>query len=232
MNGLAMFCKESVPGAIKTRWGGEIGMEKSAAAARLFQACLAARLASTGDTRVIVYTPETAEAAFHRIAGESWQLEAQPEGDLGQRLHRFASTMLAHVERLVILGSDSPDLPRAYVEQAFEQLQHQPVVLGPAQDGGYYLVGLSRFVPQLFADIPWSTSRVYVESCARLRATGVTFGQLPVWDDVDDNAGWLRVRERWMQSGDGSDVWIRQIDAVLDDDNLREAMMVGGGDAT
>lgn len=217
-NGLALFCKHWTPGRIKTRWGSEIGMERAAAAARVFQECLVHRLATKGDRRILVYSPSNQAAEYRHLAGAAWQCVEQSDGDLGQRLSGFASRMLGEVKRLVILGSDSPDIPPDYIEQAFALLQQLPVVLGPAQDGGYYLVGMSRFVPELFDAIPWSTSRVFAESCDRLRRVGVAFGALPMWDDVDDHASWMRVRDRWRRAEESSREWIEKLDRILEVD--------------
>jgi hypothetical protein len=70
-------------------------------------------------------------------------------------------------------------------------------------------------VPELFDAIPWSTPRVFAESCDRLRRGGVAFGELPMWDDVDDHASWLRVRDRWGRAEEDSKEWIEKLDRIL-----------------
>ena len=97
-------------------------------------------------------------------------------------------------EKTVVLGGDSPLLPREFVEEAFEALDRHDVVLGPADDGGYYLIGLggpgrrrnaaSRY-DRLFESIPWGTGRVLQQTRAAIRASGLSCYELPPWHDVD-----------------------------------------------
>ena len=90
------------------------------------------------------------------------------------------------VDRVVLIGSDSPDLPTGYINQAFDALQRHDAVLGPTNDGGYYLIGLSRFAPELFGEqMPWSTPRLWRTTIETLRASSHTFATLPEWSDVD-----------------------------------------------
>jgi hypothetical protein len=92
--------------------------------------------------------------------------------------------------RVVLIGSDSPTLDPSHVVSAFLCLEHKDVVLGPATDGGYYLVGARVPVPELFADIPWSTPQVLARSVAALRAAGRSLAVLPPWYDVDTPESW------------------------------------------
>jgi glycosyltransferase A (GT-A) superfamily protein (DUF2064 family) len=86
------------------------------------------------------------------------------------------------------VSTDSPDLPAELLGEAFSRLERAPVVLGPCPDGGYYLIGLSGLIPELFRDMPWSTDRVVPETEARVRAMGLTLSHLPEWHDVDTAA--------------------------------------------
>ena len=84
------------------------------------------------------------------------------------------------------MGTDSPTLSVAYVEMAFEALQKCPVALGPSQDGGYYLIGLTQWIPQLFEGIPWSTEKVFDLTLRKIHNLGYECEILPPWFDVDD----------------------------------------------
>src|SRR6476661_243556 len=141
---LGMFAKFWNPGAVKTRLAATLGPDKAAAIHRLFVKTLAARFEQCGDQRAIVFAPAASEMAFRAFAGDRWQLMAQTEGDLGQRMRAFFEHWLCQYERVVLIGSDSPDLPLAFLDQAFAALQTHEVVLGQAHDGGYYLVGVAR----------------------------------------------------------------------------------------
>jgi uncharacterized protein len=183
-----MFAKFWSPGAVKTRLAASLGPKRAAAVHRLFVETLIARFGQCGDQRVIVFTPPDRQAAFRDVAAEHWQLMLQTYGDLGQRMRAFFEESLATCERVVLIGSDSPDLPFEHVEQAFAALESHDVVLGPAQDGGYYLIGARRAVPQIFADIAWGTDRVWMQTIERLHETSSGWHELPIWFDVDDEA--------------------------------------------
>ncbi len=95
---------------------------------------------------------------------------------------------------MVLLGSDSPTLPLEYVGQAFKELVDREAVLGPAEDGGYYLVGCSTFVPELFRDVDWGTDRVLAQSKDALANANREFTLLPAWYDVDSEKDVARLR--------------------------------------
>lgn len=186
---LGMFAKFWQPGQVKSRLAARIGNERAAGVQRLFVETLIRRFASVAQKRVLCYSPSDRHEEFRRAAGNRWQVEAQVSGNLGQRMETFFARSLQQAERVVLIGSDSPDLPREFVDQAFAALADCDVVLGPAEDGGYYLVGAARRVPAIFEGIGWSTSRVWDQSVERLRAAGTSWHALPEWYDVDDLAG-------------------------------------------
>ncbi len=192
MNHLAMFCKYCEPGQVKSRWGAQIGDQKAADLAAAFQRHLAQTFARVGHERSLVFTPASRQAEFEQLSDGQWQLVPQSAGDLGDRMGHFMRQRLAHNERLVLIGSDSPDLPREFVELAFAKLATSPVVIGPAEDGGYYLLGASVWIPELFQAIPWSTPQVFQLTCERLAAQQIAYTLLPPWYDIDDQQSWGR----------------------------------------
>ncbi|GAB4453868.1 MAG: hypothetical protein OHK0029_07530 [Armatimonadaceae bacterium] len=111
----------------------------------------------------------------------------QPEGDLGERLTAlFAQAFAAGYGQVCVIGSDAPHLSVGFVQEAFGRLSAgAEVVFGPADDGGYYLVGLSRPLPALFAGIPWSTETVLEESLRAAARESVAPTLLPRWYDID-----------------------------------------------
>lgn len=189
MNVLALLAKYWQPGAVKTRlaarWGG-------ATAARLQQAfleCLLKRLENIGDERWLLFTPGGARAAFAELAGENWRLREQTCGDLGQRMAAlFSDAFSAGATRVVLIGADSPNLPLSHIRRAFELLEHHRVVLCPAEDGGYCLLGARDNGLPIFTDIAWSTSQVYAQTIQRLRCADVSYASLPPWYDIDTPA--------------------------------------------
>ncbi len=133
----------------------------------------------------VCFAPASQRAWFEaRVAG--LELVAQVEGDLGTRLvAAYDEAFRRGADRVVIVGSDAPHLPSSRIVRAFDELEGHDVVLGPALDGGYYLVGLRGPAAALFEDIPWSTDRVLDATVARAGSLGLTVAQLEPTYDVD-----------------------------------------------
>lgn len=189
-----LFAKDPRPGQVKTRLH---ACCTPAAAAALYRAfvldSIALLRACAAQVKVVAYAPAGAEEAVRELAG-AVELVPQPEGDLGQRMDCLMRWGFARgAERALIIGSDSPSLPPAYLDQALELLRQREVVIGPSTDGGYYLIGLRHPAGELFAGIEWSTGKVLQQTLERLG--GRSLGLLPPWYDVDtpQDAGWLKV---------------------------------------
>jgi len=184
---LGIFAKYWQPGAVKTRLAVAIGDEAACTLYRRFILVLLRRLHAVADRRTVYCTPAERVAAFAALAGEAWQVAPQADGDLGRRMEDFfARSFAAGASRAVLLGSDSPLVPIDFVQRAFRLLREVPVVLGPASDGGYYLIGAAERVPPVFTDIAWSTSDVWSQTVQRLEQADCPFATLPEWYDVDD----------------------------------------------
>ena len=200
MNELVVFAKYWALGAVKTRLGATIGDQPAASVYRAFVDCILSRLQSVGDQRNICISPATRETEFMQlIAKRAWTVTHQNDGNLGCRMSRLFQERLAmpDVGKVVLIGSDSPDLPTSYIDQAFDSLDHHDVVLGPTTDGGYYLIGLSRFAPELFGEqMPWSTPRLLKTTIETLRASPHTFATVPEWSDVDTAEDFKAFRKR------------------------------------
>lgn len=120
-------------------------------------------------------------------------IRGQAGADLGERLWNAYRQVSAGREEapVVFLGADSPTVPREYIRQGLAQLTSRPVVLGPAEDGGYYLIGLSQPRPELFSNLDWGTGKVLEETLRRLRPE--QYRLLPTWFDVDDGEDLARL---------------------------------------
>jgi rSAM/selenodomain-associated transferase 1 len=187
---LGLFAKWPAPGAAKTRLCAGRGPEWGARVARAFLLDTVERLAGVGDRRVLAFAPPEAADDFAALVGGRFELVPQADGDLGRRLARFAADqMAAGAGALVLVGADSPTLPLEYVERAFAELGGADVVLGPATDGGYYLIGFARRVPPVFDGVAWGTSRALADTVARLEGAG-RLALLPLWYDVDTPDDW------------------------------------------
>ena len=188
MDLLGMFAKHPVPGETKTRLAATIGFEAAAALSAAFVEDLLARCSLLADEFIIAATPLNAAATAwfsERIDG-STKLLFQPSGSLGERIHWFFQKAKRRgAERTVLIGSDSPDLPSATISLAFQRLAVVDMVLVPAMDGGFVLVGLRQPVEGLFDLIHWSSGATLVDTINRAADLGLRVELLAPWYDVD-----------------------------------------------
>jgi rSAM/selenodomain-associated transferase 1 len=188
---LGLFAKQPRAGHVKTRLAAAWSPEAAAAVAETFLLDTLDRLSRFAGERVLAFAPPHAHDYFQQVVRERFRLLPQAEGDLGARMAAFFAGQFADgAESVVLLGTDSPTLPFTFVEQAFRELHGADVVLGPATDGGYYLIGCARWVPSLFEAISWGTSRVLWESIGRLADSEWRLALLPPWYDVDTLDDW------------------------------------------
>ena len=145
---------------------------------------------------VIAYLPHDEQEYFYQFASD-FELIPQEGDDLGERLDRALTSYLSRgYQRVVIMDSDSPTLPADYLSQAFHVLSDgADVVLGPCDDGGYYLIGIKRPAPRLLREVHMSTSTVAAETIALAKDEGLNLISLPSWYDVDDSASLSRLRQ-------------------------------------
>ena len=122
-----------------------------------------------------------------------WQIRVQKGRGLGERLLNAHQHLLESHRKVAFLGSDSPTLPLAWIEQAFNKLAEGAVAVGPTTDGGYYLLGLAGSRPRLFEGIDWGTERVLQQTQAKVQPSELEL--LPVWYDVDVPPDLTRLRE-------------------------------------
>lgn len=191
---LGLFAKWPEPGTVKTRlarddavWGARV--------ARAFLLDTLHRLDAVDAQRVLVFAPAEREADFAALVSDRFVLVPQADGDLGRRLSAFfASQFAAGVRAVVAVGTDSPTLPLEFIDGAFAELRNTDVVLGPATDGGYYLIGCGPDHPALFDNIAWGSGRVLADTIAALSDPRWRLALLPPWYDVDTPDDWEMLR--------------------------------------
>jgi hypothetical protein len=200
---VAIICKTPIAGQSKTRLSPPLRPEECAAISACFIRDLAHTmdgLAHDGDvTAFAVYTPIGSENSLRTLLPPGFCLHPQCNGGFGERLLGAVTDLLdAGHTGAILINSDSPTLPAAILRQAVEALQREDnVVLSPAYDGGYTLIGLSKPHPRLFEDIPWSTNTVYRRTLDRANEIGLPVVNVPGWYDIDDEAS-LRLLEEEM----------------------------------
>lgn len=182
---LIVFAKRPESGAVKTRLTTLLTPEE---AARLYEAFLRDSLDAYADLDLDVRLYLTGDGALP----EAWlpdgtSLHEQHGDGLGARmLGAFVETFVAGYERAVIIGTDHPTLPLAFVGRGFEELEVPfSIVLGPSDDGGYYLLGMNEVYPQLFQGMAYSHPDVFAQTLRRAEDTGAAVSVLPPWYDVD-----------------------------------------------
>lgn len=207
---LAIFCRAPRLGTVKTRIAKSHGDEF---ALGLYRAMLAdtfalGRALSPEVETFACFTPNDGFDGEDSLAG-LWDGPrlAQCDGDLGAKiLDCFAQLRAQGFEKIIVIGSDSPDLPLKRLRRAFEILEEAPMVIfGRAPDGGFSLMGASLDVPTwLFEGVKWSSSQTLAmirrNNSTRMEA-GLNWADLPAWRDVDDEADWLELRRRLFELG-------------------------------
>jgi len=193
MDHLAVFARWPEPGQVKTRLSPAL---PAALACDLHRALLDDALAAAARARAGARYLYWADAPARRgafAAPSGFETRDQGGGDLGARLERAFGQQLARSgDRAVAIGADCPDLDVGLIERAFETLARADLVLGPARDGGYYLIGLARPAPALFRGMRWGTAGVLEETRARAHAAGLRTALLEPLDDLDTPADLVR----------------------------------------
>lgn len=185
---LIVYAKVPRSGQVKTRIAAEIGNGR---AAEIYRAMLSGFLARLRGLRrrwhmEIHFAPQDQESLLVPEVPPGIPRVPQANGDLGARLtHSFAHAFQAGRDPVVIVGTDSPDLPVRFLQEALDQFATHDVVVGPAKDGGYYLVGLRAPLAGLFEGIPWSSPEVCQATLRRALELGKTCYTTPEWSDVD-----------------------------------------------
>lgn len=191
---VAIICKTPAAGKSKTRLSPPLRPDECAAISACFIGDLGRSIAGLQHPAArpcAVYTPAGSEAQLLGIL-PGFGLTLQGDGDLGDRLKQGIADLLASGHAgAILISSDSPTLPPAILEAAVEAvLGGDRMVIMPAFDGGYTLIGLSRLHARLFEDMPWSTERVFELTMDRAREIGLPAIVLPMWYDIDDAASY------------------------------------------
>jgi uncharacterized protein len=190
---LGLMAKAPVAGEVKTRLVPPLTPGEAAALNVCFLRDMAANIKAISETEpvsgLVVYTPAGSEPAFAGVLPEGFTLLAQRGSSLGERLCNATDDLLQQgYEAVCLINSDSPTLPRSILIRAIESLATggDRVVLGAAEDGGYYLIGLKHAHRNLFNEIAWSTSDVLARTRQRAAEIDLPVELLPSWYDVDD----------------------------------------------
>jgi rSAM/selenodomain-associated transferase 1 len=184
--------KAPVAGQVKTRLVPPLSHGQAAELSKALLVDLLRHLVRlSGAKRYLFFAPDDAHATMSALAGGEFELVAQRGDDLGARMQAvFAELWGRGHRRIALVGADLPVFPLNFLEQAFAALDTAAprVVLGPSRDGGYYLIGMNRPLPEIFTGMTWSHEQVLRDTLAKIGALRIDTLQLPPWFDVDTPA--------------------------------------------
>jgi len=196
---LLIFCKAPIAGQVKTRLQPALTSEQAAAAHRQLTRMTLERAFQQPLCPVILCCAPDAEHAFFRQCAADYPLNLtnQRGNDLGDRMQHAFVEALSHYRKAILIGCDCPSMTTDDLRQALTVLKNgNDVVISPAEDGGYVLIGVTAHQPILFSDMPWGTDSVMAETRRRLTKTGFNLHELePQWD-VDTIEDWMRYLNR------------------------------------
>ncbi len=190
---LCVFVRAPVPGHVKSRLAGQIGTQAAFEANCILTERILDALADISLCVELWVAGDTDNCLIRQWAGRfNLAVRSQPPGDLGWKMHRALEHCHACGGAGMVIGSDLPAVDAAYIERATALLASHDAVLGPAEDGGYALIGLHRPNAAIFTGIDWSTDAVCTQTRAKLNGLGLSVGELPTTWDVDTLADWRR----------------------------------------
>lgn len=203
---LLVFARAPRPGTVKTRLARTIGDEAAAGLYRRMGRRIVASVEAVPARTVVCYDPPNAEPEIRRWLGPSpRRYVPQGGGDLGARMSRMFDRAFTDADRVVAIGTDAPATDAGRVARAIDALDTADVVIGPARDGGYYLIALRRPCPALFQGIRWGTGSVLAETCSKAEQLGLRVTWLDLESDIDtagdltpDVLHWLNSKARRM----------------------------------
>jgi hypothetical protein len=193
-----VFVKYPLRGAVKTRLARTIGQETAVEVYRCLVADTLTLAREAGFRPWVFFHPGAARRAMIEWLGPDLAYEPQRGRDLGERMYGAFQRAFRECCRAVLVGSDTPDLPPALVQEAFHSLEGHDAVLGPAFDGGYYLIGLTptSLLPALFQGLAWGSALVLERTRQLVEEKGLSFHLLPPWGDIDEYEDLMSLLDR------------------------------------
>jgi len=207
MNAVGVFLKEPKPGKVKTRLVGD-GVPQELVL-KLYTAFISDTLnlvqSIPADEHHVFCSSPASDPFLNQIKEKGFHVSLQLGNDFGERMaHFFESLFQKGAKRVLLIGSDSPTLPKEYLLKGLEALETKEVVIGPSQDGGYYLIGLSKMNRELFQGVNWSSEEVLTQTLNKLKDFNLLSQThlLPYWYDIDQKSdlSFLRLHLEILQS--------------------------------
>jgi len=183
-NALIIFVKNLIDGQVKTRLAATLSNEEAMDIYKQLLQKVHLTVESFETDKIIFYSDFIADDIWEN---NLFQKEIQEGNDLGERMkNAFKSLFTGGYEKIVIIGTDCPDIDETILKDAFVKLENHDIVIGPATDGGYYLLGMKKEHPYLFQNIGWSTEVVLKQTIDRCDIHQVSYFLLPELSDIDE----------------------------------------------
>lgn len=189
---LIIFSKNPVPGKVKTRLAATVGNEKALKVYRKLLEHTASIAKELKVEKVVYYSDEVEKQ--DAFSPHQFEKKVQQGGDLGQRMQKAFAEELADANQAIIIGCDCYELQTEHLEKAFKELEKNDVIIGPAKDGGYYLMGMKKLHPEFFQNKEWGSSSVFKATMQDVKNLNLKVTTLPELNDVDreEDLGSLR----------------------------------------
>ena len=189
---LVIMTRAPLLGRVKRRIALQLGDSVALEAHRVLGSMVARAVSELPNCdKVVAFTPSVAAVATRQWLGRAFEFESQSAGDLGDRMASAVSRRFdLRANRVVLIGINCPEVNSTIVEQAFDLLGHTDVVFGPNRNGGYYLVGVRRPLPLLFAGLPWGADTILRHGLERAASLGASVALLDERRDIDTADAW------------------------------------------
>lgn len=187
--GLIVFLRLPQWGKVKTRLAATLGDD---VALSIYKGLISHTLHCAARSGKSVYLFYDGGLPSEAERNPDFSYHIQSQGDLGAKMSAAISIVLKHHTKVVIIGSDCPKLSHDIIAKSFDSLDTTDIVVGPAKDGGYYLLGCKKVVDALFENIPWSTSMVLAQTIKKINDESLTFHLLEPLADIDTEEDWNR----------------------------------------
>ena len=195
-NTIIIFCKYPIEGNVKTRIAKTIGNEVSVNLYKLLSEYIFQELLKTENVfQYLFYDNNADRDKIKKWAGAEFTYELQEGNDLGEKMYNaFNKVIDRGSTKTIIVGTDIPDISSDIIQKAFQALNNSDVVIGPAMDGGYYLLGMKRLYKSFFTGIEWSNHTVLKKTLEKINSLNLSYSMLPELIDIDteeDLKNWL-----------------------------------------
>lgn len=190
-NAIIVFQKNLISGKVKTRLAKTLGDEVAMEIYRSLIKSTYDEISKLKEVDIFIYLSDYVEELPFDIKGKIYKIHAQKGKDLGERMNEAFKDCFDHgYEKCLIIGTDCPEITAQDLQLALDKLYFKDLVIGPAEDGGYYLLGIKKHTPSLFESINWSTDQVMTSTIQKAEEQGLSYDKLKTLNDIDTEEDW------------------------------------------